>query len=234
MIPLRDTIPSSTFPFVTVVLIILNFIIFFFETSLGSQVNQLIIRYGIIPQHYFALATKSGLNFINRYYPFLTSMFLHGGWLHLIGNTWFLWIFGDNVEDRLGHQLFLFFYIFVGFFAGLAHVYTNANSVIPTIGASGAIAGVMGAYVIYFPRSRVLTLVPIFIFIQFIEIPAYVYLALWFVFQFFSGAYQLAQGTNNYSGIAWWAHIGGFLSGILLALLFYRSNKKKIIMRDKS
>ena len=225
MIPLRDTTPSVRFPIVTIILIVVNSLIFFFEVSLGSSLNKFIYIFGMIPERYFHLTQHQWLSFFDRFYPFLTSIFLHGGWMHLIGNMWFLWIFGDNVEDRLGRKGFLLFYMFCGIVAGFTHAYTNPQSTVPTVGASGALAGVMGAYFIFFPRARVLTLIPIFIFLHFIEIPAYFYLGIWFLFQFFSGAVDLAIRSNACSGVAWWAHIGGFVTGVLIALLFFKRRK---------
>jgi membrane associated rhomboid family serine protease len=143
-------------------------------------------------------------------------MFLHGGYLHIIGNMWSLYIFGDNVEDRLGHFRYLVFYLLCGLASGISHLAINWHSTLPTIGASGAIAGVMGAYFILYPKAKVLTLVPIFFFIQFIELPAFVFLGIWFLFQFISAAGTSAQG----GGIAWWAHIGGFVFGIIFLRLF--------------
>jgi hypothetical protein len=151
-------------------------------------------------------------------HPFLTVItctFLHGGWLHLIGNLWILYIFGDNVEDRFGHLGYLVFYLACGFLAGLAHLITNLDSATPTVGASGAIAGVMGAYFFFHPHARVLTLVPVFLFYQLVELPAFVFLGFWFVLQFFSGTFALAGGAA--SGVAWWAHIGGFVVGYAIA-----------------
>lgn len=231
MIPLRDTIPSQHFPVVTILLIIVNSLIFMFEVSLGPNLNAFISYFGMIPKRYFYLTENDWYNFVDRLYPFFTSMFLHGGWLHVIGNLWFLWIFGDNVEDVLGRKNYLFFYILCGLVAGYAHAYTNPESSIPTVGASGAVAGVMGAYFVYFPRSRILTLIPIFFFFHFIEVPAYFFLGIWFLFQFFSGAIDLVVRSDACCGVAWWAHIGGFVVGSSLALLFYRrvKNKRRII-----
>jgi membrane associated rhomboid family serine protease len=147
-------------------------------------------------------------------------MFLHGGWMHLIGNMWMLLIFGDNVEDRLGHWRYLFFYLLLGLISGFIHLLSNPTSTMPTVGASGAIAGIMGGYFLLFPRARVLTLVPIIIFIQFIEIPAFIFLGLWFLMQFLMGTSGLLSGSLESSGIAWWAHIGGFIAGLFLIRLF--------------
>ncbi len=221
MIPIRDANPSRSFPIVTIVLIIINAVIFFYELSLGSGLNQFFSYFALIPEKYFALGASGGLNYIGRCYPFITSQFLHGGWMHVIGNMWFLWIFGDNIEDRLGHFKFVLFYLLCGVAAGLAHVYTNPSSPVPTVGASGAIAGVMGAYTILYPRAKVLTLFIFFFFIRFIQVPAFIFLGVWFLIQFLSGAATMASGTAQ-AGVAWWAHIGGFVVGVVLILLFPR------------
>ncbi len=219
MFPLRDTIPSRTFPFVTLSLIVINLLVFFFELSLGPALNNFLSTHGIVPSEYLDINLKNPLQLVALSLPLFTSTFLHGGWLHVIGNMWYLWIFGDNIEDRTGHFRFLIFYILCGMLAGLTHVLMNPYSPIPTIGASGAIAGVMGAYFLLFPRSKILTLVFLFIFIQIIEIPAVFFLGFWILFQFISGS--LSAGLSESSGgVAWWAHIGGFLIGLVLVLFF--------------
>lgn len=206
MIPLRDTQPSRGAPIVTVSLIVASTLIFLFEVSLDPfSRNHLIAQFGVTPD-------RLGANWPSL----VTSVFLHGGWLHLIGNMWFLWIFGDNVEDILGHGKYFLFYLLCGVASGLAHVAANGGSHVPTIGASGAIAGVMGAYLVKFPNARVLTLVPVFVFITTYELPAYVILIYWFVVQLFSGVGEVAYSQASQSGVAWFAHIGGFLTGILL------------------
>jgi rhomboid family protein len=183
-------------------------------------------QFGVIP----SLIThwpQSDLSFVAIVIPFLTSMFLHGGWLHVIGNMWYLWIFGDNIEDRLGHFAFLAFYLLCGIGAGVVHTIFNANSRVPSVGASGAIAGVLGAYLVSYPFARVLTLVPIFVFIQVIEIPALIVLGFWFIMQFFYGTASLAAtSVNETGGVAWWAHVGGFVIGILLIGLFPRKDRR--------
>lgn len=233
MIPLRDTIPSRSFPIVTILLIVLNGIVFIFELSLGEHLNTFINIFGIVPARYFHYLSVD-TNLFLAFFPFFTSQFLHGGWFHLIGNIWFLWIFGDNVEDHVGHLKFLAFYLFCGLLAGLAHGYTNPGSKIPTVGASGAIAGVMGAYIILYPKARVLTLVPIIFFIQIIELPAYLFLGIWFLIQSFSGVTSLTA-SQGCCGVAWWAHIGGFAVGALIVLvLFPRKKKKRYWVKDKT
>ena len=226
MIPFRDNIPSRSFPIITILLIVINVLVFFYQLSLGRTLEPFLMQYGIVP----ALVIRwpeSALPLSAVALPFLTSMFLHGGWLHLIGNMWYLWIFGDNVEDRLGHLGYLVFYLFCGFGAGIVHTILNYDTVIPSIGASGAIAGVLGAYFLSYPRARVLTLLPIFIFVQIIEIPAVIVLGFWFIMQFFYGAAALAATTSNAGGVAWWAHVGGFVIGMILIGLFPRKDRPR-------
>jgi membrane associated rhomboid family serine protease len=213
MIPIRDTIPSSRFPAVTVSLICLNALVFIVETNLSARsLNDLFLHWGIIPLRFTHPRLEA------NYLTLLSSIFLHGGWMHIIGNMWSLWIFGDNVEDRLGRIGFLTFYILSGLAAGIGHIVTNPASPVPTVGASGAIAGVMGAYLLLFPHARVVTIIPIFIFIQLVEVPAVIFLGIWFMIQLFSGTVSLAASSTHASGVAWWAHIGGFLVGVLWAL----------------
>src|SRR5687767_8890780 len=213
MIPLRDSQPSFSTPIVTVALIVMNVMAFFYEITLDRfSLNHVIAIYGIVPDRL-------------QYPDLVTSMFLHGGWMHLIGNMWFLWIYGDNVEDILGKWKYLAFYLLCGAAAGLVHVWLNPLSRVPTIGASGAIAGVMGAYLVKFPHSRIHTLVPIFVFFTFVEVPAFLILAYWFVLQAFSGIGQIGYSNLSRGGVAWFAHVGGFLAGIALIYLF-RTNER--------
>lgn len=206
MIPLRDSQPSYSTPYITLGLIFTNAIIFLYELSLDPfSRNHLISTYGLIPAHVQLLSV-------------LTSMFLHGGWLHVIGNMWFLWIFGDNVEDVLGHVKYLLFYLLCGGLAAMLQVVLNPGSLVPTIGASGAIAGVMGAYLVKFPRARVVTLIFVFIFITTMELPAVIILGFWFVIQLFSGVGSIGHSSAG-GGIAWFAHVGGFIAGIVLVKL---------------
>ena len=211
MIPIRDTLRSETYPVVNFVLIGANTLAFLFELSLGPHLENSFYLFGLVPVRYSMPQISSQFTTGQQLVPFLTFMFLHGGFLHLIGNMWFLHIFGDNVEDHLGHLRYLCFYLLCGWASGLSHLLLNWRSPVPTIGASGAVAGVMGAYFLLHPRARVLTLVPIFFFIQFLEIPAFLFLGVWLLFQFLSAGASPAQG----GGVAWWAHIGGFLFGIL-------------------
>jgi len=213
MFPLRDENPSRTSPIVTRLLIVVNVAAFLYELVLGRDLTPFVGTWAMIPARITLAARYGEEPLIRPGLTILTSMFLHGGWLHLIGNMWYLWIFGDNVEDRLGHVRFLIFYLAAGTVAALLHYATDAMSQAPTVGASGAIAGVLGAYIVAFPRARIITLVPIFIFFQIMALPAAVVLGLWFVIQFFSGALSLGFGTSG--GVAWWAHIGGFAFGIV-------------------
>jgi membrane associated rhomboid family serine protease len=208
-----------------VLIITANVLAFFYELSLGRGLNRFIMHYGVVPSAVLDWR-QTDLPITDVALPYLTSMFLHGGWLHLIGNMWYLWIFGDNVEDRLGHFTYLVFYLLCGIGAGIVHTLLNYNTDIPSVGASGAIAGVLGAYVVSYPFARVLTLVPIFIFIQVIEIPALIVLGLWFVLQFFYGAASLTTAANS-GGVAWWAHVGGFVIGLILIGIFPRKDRPR-------
>ena len=211
MIPIRDTLRSNHFPLINVMIIGLNALAFFWQMAQGPHLKEVVFLYGVVPARYSDPVLGSHFTAFQQILPFFTSMFLHGGFLHILGNMWFLYIFGDNIEDRLGHIRYLIFYLLCGIAAGVIHLLTNWDSKMPTIGASGAIAGVMGAYLILYPRARILTLIPIFFFFQFIEIPAFVFLGYWFVLQLiFAG---LSGGHAE--GVAWWAHIGGFVTGII-------------------
>jgi membrane associated rhomboid family serine protease len=225
--PLRDTIPSERFPVVTVFLILINVAIFLLEAAFPQDLLQVFFYYfGIVPARYSHpdWAIWVGLPFDN-YWPFVTSMFLHGGFLHLLSNMWSLWLFGDNVEDRMGRAGFLCFYLLCGILAAVVHYLTNLDSTVPVVGASGAIAGVMGAYFVMYPRASIITLVPIFFFPLYFEIPAVTYLGLWFLGQLFSGTLSLA-GPSDVGGIAFWAHVGGFLSGLFFHPFFVSRHLK--------
>jgi membrane associated rhomboid family serine protease len=213
VIPLRDTQRSLTAPVVTVALIVVNALVFLHEIALGPYLERFVFAYGLVPQRfvYWPGAPLDPLRFL----PLFTSMFWHGGWMHLIGNMLYLWIFGDNVEDRLGHVRFLIFYVLSGMAAGLTQVVLNPASTLPTIGASGAIAGVLGAYLITFPRSRVLTFFPP---IWFFQVPAFAYLVFWFVLQLLEGIGSLGAPADT-GGVAVWAHVGGFVAGVVLIKL---------------
>jgi membrane associated rhomboid family serine protease len=208
MIPLRDVIPSRTTPYVTVTIIVLNALAWFFELAIRRDLLPVFLQvYGVVPGNFHAAAL-------------VTSMFLHGSWMHIIGNMWYLWIFGDNVEDRVGHGRFIVFYLLCGMTAGIGQIVMNPESLLPTIGASGAIAGVMGAYLVLYPRSRVITLIPLFVFWEVIELPAVVLLGFWFLMQLFSaGAVAVTAGVNG-GGVAFAAHVAGFLVGMAGVFLF--------------
>jgi membrane associated rhomboid family serine protease len=207
MIPLRDVIPSRTTPYITITIIALNALAWLFELSLPHEaLNEFLTVFGVVPAS-FSTPTL------------ITSMFLHGSWSHVIGNMWYLWIFGDNVEDRVGHGRFIVFYLLCGSAAALGQVLVDPSSTLPTIGASGAIAGVMGAYFVLYPHSRVLTLIP-WIFLQIVELPATVLLGFWFLMQLFSAG-TIAMTTNSSGGgVAFAAHVAGFVVGMGAVFVF--------------
>jgi rhomboid family protein len=204
MIPIRDTIRSNTRPYVTTLIIAVNVLVFLFTVSLEPYTrNEFLITYGLVPARFHLLNV-------------FTSMFLHGGWMHIIFNMWVFWIYGDNVEDVLGHGKYLIFYFLCGLAAAMTQYAISPGSHLPLVGASGAIAGVMGAYMVKFPRARIVTLIFVFIFFTTVDIPAVVILAYWFVLQIFSSAGSIG---NSQGGVAFFAHIGGFITGIVLVFL---------------
>lgn len=215
MIPLKDTVHSDSFPVVNTLLIAVNVVAFMFELSQGPRIEQFIMAYGMIPARLlYYRDLGEGLTLF-------TCMFLHAGWLHLLSNMLALYIFGDNVEDRMGSGRYLLFYLGCGLAAGLTHVWFNPNSDVPTVGASGAIAGVLGAYLILYPTAMVITLIPIFIFPYIVEIPAFLYLGIWFISQLLSGTASLGDASLQAGGgVAWWAHAGGFVVGVVLVFIF--------------
>lgn len=215
MIPLRDTTPSKNVPVINNVLIGINVVFFLVELSQGSGMNNFVYRYGLVPGRYTIPGFGGHFTLFEQVVAWVSFMFLHNGWLHLLGNMWFLYIFGDNVEDRLGPLRYLAFYLLCGFTSGISHFLLNTQSTVPVIGASGAVAGVMGAYFLLHPTSKILTLIPIIIIPLFIEIPAVVFLGIWFVLQFINAA----GSTGTAGGIAWWAHVGGFIAGMLFLKL---------------
>ena len=220
MFPIRDDNKSGSFPFVTVLLLITCTAVFLYEVSLGQNGLRLFFNaFALVPgQVSYDLRSGEG-NWLGAAAPFFTSMFLHGGWLHLIGNMWYLWIFGDNVEDTLGSIRFLLFYVVCGLAAGLTHYFLHPTSRLPTVGASGAIAGVLGGYVVLFPGARILTLIPLGFFIRFAHLPALLVIGLWFVLQVFSGAMSVGAESDT-GGVAFSAHVGGFVAGFILIWLF--------------
>lgn len=212
MIPLRDSTRSRTTPWVTWLLIAVNVLVFLYELGLRPKEQAVLSAiYGVVPARYSLPGFPAGQ--AGLFLPLVTAMFLHGGWLHVLSNMLFLWVFGDNVEDRLGHMRYLLFYLGVGIIGSISHVLANPTSEVPIIGASGAIAGILGAYIVTFPKARVLALVPIIFFFTLVEIPAVIFLALWFVLQIFNGTASLGGAANP---VAWWAHIGGFVAGAIL------------------
>jgi len=216
MIPIRDTILSKNYPVVNHTIIGINVAFFLFEMSQGAHLDRFLYFYGLVPARYSIPQISAYFTFGQQVIPWLSFMFLHGGFWHLLGNMWFLYIFGDNIEDRLGPFRYLAFYLLCGITSGVTHLIFNFHSNMPTIGASGAIAGVMGAYLILYPNSKILTLIPIIFIPWFIEIPAFFFLGFWFILQFLS-----ATGSHGHiSGIAWWAHIGGFVFGIIFLKVF--------------
>lgn len=216
MIPLRDTTPTRNYPVVNTTIIGINVVVFVIQFLQGAEINRFIYIYGLVPARYTLPQIAEYFTPGQQVFSLISFMFLHGGVWHILGNMWSLYIFGDNVEDHLGPIRYALFYMLCGIASGLSHLILNLNSNIPTIGASGAIAGVMGAYFLLHPRSKILTLIPIFFIPYFINIPAFVFLGLWFLLQFISAA-----GSHGaVSGIAWWAHIGGFVFGMLFLKLF--------------
>ena len=216
MIPLRDSIPSRSFPLVTLALIVVNVLVFLYELGLGPTLDRFLLAYGFVPAVYFHSARVQPWDLPARVTPMVSSMFLHGGWLHLIGNMWVLWIFGDNVEDRLGKGRYLLYYLVCGLVAAYVHYLTGPRSGVPVVGASGAIAGVMGGYCVLFPHARIVALFPIFIFLRIVTIPAVLFLAFWFFAQLLNG--MAASAAHFGGGVAWWAHVGGFAAGVVMVL----------------
>ncbi|HOX00940.1 MAG TPA: rhomboid family intramembrane serine protease [Candidatus Paceibacterota bacterium] len=215
MLPLRDDIVARRYPVFTVVLIGINLLVFLDELAWGRRLPEYLFLYGIVPVRYTDPDLLRLFHPVQQAIPFVSSMFLHGGWLHLLGNMWTLWVFGDNVEDRLGRFRYILLYVSGGACASLLHIVTNASSAVPTIGASGAVAAVMGAYFRFYPRADVTVLIPPFFLGPFFRVPAVFFLLLWFILQFYNGTLSLVSRASDAGGIAWWAHIGGFIFGAL-------------------
>jgi membrane associated rhomboid family serine protease len=222
MIPLKNMMARRSVPLITILIIVANLLVYVHQATISNAANDIFIRtYGVVPLKMQLALAGHRYSLAEAFVPVFTSMFLHGGFLHILGNMWFLWIFGGAVEDRLGPVSYLMFYFVCGLGSGLAQAFFSWGSNVPAIGASGAISGVLGAYVVFFPASRIFTLVPLFVFFFTAQIPAIVFIGLWFVVQFFSGVSSLsAPGAAGMGGVAWWAHVGGFLLGVLLALAF--------------
>jgi len=221
MLPLYDNVPRGKIPFVTGIIIAATLYIFYLEATMSrSELTALFQQYALVPGQFTGPdgTFKLILN-PTAYLPFVSSIFLHGGWMHVISNMWALFLFGDNVEDRMGHFGFLTFYLLTGILAGGTHYLADPTSFVPTVGASGAVAGVMGAYIALYPGARIITLVPILIFPLFLRIPAFIYLGGWFIMQFMNGLAALSEPGAT-GGVAWWAHIGGFVAGFVLCAFF--------------
>ena len=239
MIPLRDDVPSRTVPFVNYALIALNVFAFVLELGLGDRLPQFLAQASVVPVLYTGRDHSLGvvealLTTLDPDLGFrvLVSMFLHGGFLHILGNMLYLWIFGDNVEDRLGHFKYVLFYLACGWAASYAHIWSSPGSRLPSIGASGAIAGVLGAYITLHPHAHVVALLPLGIFTQIVKIPALFFLGFWFLQQFLMGAISLGVRTAETGGVAWWAHIGGFVAGIVLVRILGGGRRPRPAARD--
>ncbi len=221
MIPLRDTIPTRTVPFVTRLLVVANVAVFVLEVLQGDRLDAFVDTFAFVPARLLRPDLFPGWTTGAAVVTIFTAMFLHGGLLHLVGNMLFLWIFGDNVEDALGHGRFLVFYLVCGVSATLVQAFLAPAMTVPNLGASGAIAGVLGAYFLLYPRARVVTIVPLFILFPLVEVPAGLYLLVWFAMQFWMGSAQLASGGHGAAqgGVAFWAHVGGFVAGVVWVLL---------------
>ena len=225
MIPIGDDIPNRTFPFVTIALIVINVAVFLYELTLTGGAQAFIGTHGVIPKDVMAALTRLDLNGLSD--NFMSSLFIHSGWLHLAGNMLYLWIFGNNVEDKLGHIKYLGFYAVAGVAAMSVHVLSMPGSADPAIGASGAIAGVLGAYLVMFPRARVFIVIPLFVFFPVVAIRAVYVLSFWFLQQLISGAGAIVEPASA-AGVAWWAHIGGFGAGMIMGRFMVREGKQKV------
>ncbi len=218
MIPIRDDNPTHSIPVITYLLIFLNILVFIFQSFLGSSNELFVTQFALIPADVTSFLSFDGL------FNIFTSMFMHAGLAHIGGNMLYLWIFGDNVEDRMGSGRYLVFYIVGGVVASIAHIFTNPTSIIPTVGASGAIAAVLGAYLVLFPTQKVLTLIPLGFWLRMTMLPASLVLGVWFLLQFLQGI--LSWGGPDVGGVAFWAHIGGFVSGVILGQLLKKPEKE--------
>lgn len=227
LFPIYDENPTNSVPWVTLILIIVNVLVFIYELSLQSAGKlQPFLQTAALVPYEITHAAKLSANVPNiGILAIFTSIFMHAGWLHIIGNMWYLWIFGNNIEDTLGHINYLFFYLLCGAGGAVAHIVSQPNSQIPTLGASGAIAGVLAAYLFLFPHAKILTVIPIFFFIQLIDIPAVLLIGIWFVIQLISGVGSLSVQSSG--GVAWFAHIGGFITGFILVFILPKKNHPK-------
>jgi membrane associated rhomboid family serine protease len=227
LIPIRDTVRSRSFPFATMLIVALNGYVFWKELTAGADLEKVIRHWALFPGVFTRWqAFGSSLFAPARYATLVTSMFLHGGWAHILGNMLYLWVFGGHVEDRIGHLRFLIFYLLCGIIAALAQIQADPFSMMPVVGASGAIAGVLGGYILLFPTARILTLIPIVIIPWFVEIPAFVFLGVWFAMQLLNGTADLGVPTQQ-GGVAWWAHAGGFIAGFVLVIFLPKSTPRR-------
>lgn len=227
MIPIKDLTPRRSVPIITILLIVANFVVFFYEISLPPRAGDaFVMSYAMVPvKIQYALAGTHHVTLLQAAASLFTCMFLHGGWMHIIGNMWFLWIFGGNVEDRLGSIGYLLTYLVCGIGSSVSELMFTWGSHIPSLGASGAISGVLGAYIVFFPSSRILTLVPFIIFFI-ARIPAFIFIGLWFLIQFLSGVGSLGGSASSATGgVAWWAHVGGFLLGLIIAKMVQSASR---------
>ena len=224
MIPIRTAVPSRYPPVITWMLIATNCVVFLFQTGMSTwELNRFLFHFALIPARYFELVAYGNLDLKpDDLLPFITMMFLHAGWLHMIFNMWTLWLFGPTIEDRLGHGRFLVFYLICGVAAAVAHAVFNPTSTVPALGASGAVAGVLGCFIGLFPLARVVVVVPIVFIPLFFEVPAFVFIGLWFLLQLFQGTVELLLPSSS-GGVAWWAHVGGFVAGLVLIPFFQRA-----------
>jgi membrane associated rhomboid family serine protease len=231
MIPLRDKNRPRTTPYVNYLLIGLCVLVFLYELSLGEAAGSVIGHLAVVPARVSWMVHARQVS-LAAALPLVTSIFLHGGWLHLLGNMLYLYIFGDNVEDRLGHAMYALFFLLCGIASGIAQVASNPSSPVPLLGASGAIAGVLGAYLLLFPKAKILTLIPLFFFFPILELPAFLFLGFWILLQFLEAL--LSGSSTAEGGVAWWAHMGGFLAGALLLPAFLGFNRLRSWLHEDS
>jgi membrane associated rhomboid family serine protease len=219
MIPIGDSVRARTLPFVNIAIIIANFLVFFYEVGFASNINRLFFDWAVVPAELTDYLDNPGDYPLRVLFTPVTAMFLHGGWFHIVGNMIFLWVFGDNVEDALGHLHYLVFYFVCGIAAAATQVWIDPNSAVPMVGASGAIAGVLGAYLVLYPRATIATLImPFFFWTAYV--PAFLLIGFWFFLQLFNGVASIGYAVGASEGVAWWAHVGGFAAGFLLLWLF--------------
>jgi membrane associated rhomboid family serine protease len=231
MLPIGDSVRSRTFPYVNLAIITANFLVFFYELSLGNQVDSFLADWGVVPRLVTDYFDHPGDYPYRVLFTPITAMFIHGGWLHILGNMIFLWVFGDNVEDAIGHVSYLFFYLLGGIAAATAQIWVDTGSVVPMVGASGAIAAVLGGYVVLYPRATVAAVIFPFFFWAF-PIPAFVLIGLWFLLQLLYGAAAIGTAVGASEGVAWWAHVGGFLAGLVLIWAFRGERSRRPTRRS--